>query len=109
MGLAFTWPYVAVLTWFSLVTLVLHLWQEGAAAINIQGFIRRFMAGLVIKLLLSLMLLVVVAKKLPPEVERMPFVMAFALLYLAFLGFSTARLVAVLKQRSSSNPATGQP
>ncbi len=97
-GWSFTWPYAVVLTWFTLLTLALHLWQERAAPSDIKGFIRRFMAGLILKLLLSLLVLALLLHKLPPGGERTPFVMAFALLYLAFLGFSTARLVGILKQ-----------
>lgn len=97
MGSAFTWPYGVALAWFSILTLVLHLWQERAAPSDIKGFIRRFMAGLVLKLLLSLLLLGIVLRTLPPAEPRSPFVLAFALLYLAFLGFSTTRLVNILK------------
>lgn len=82
--------YGAMLLYFMLLTGALHAWQESA---NPGGaaFVRRFMAGLIIKMMVSLVLLVVVVIRLPRE-EVIAFAVPFMLLYLAFLGYSTGRL-----------------
>ena len=59
-------------------------------------FIRRFMAGLVIKLMGSLVLLAVLLKCAPETVDK-PLTVVFAVLYLAYLAFSTVRLSNVLR------------
>lgn len=66
-----------------------------------RPFIRRFMGGLVIKLLASLVLFFVLMKVVPAAMAA-PLVAAFALLYLAFLGFGTAWLVG--RMRSLPKP-----
>lgn len=98
VGHPFSWPYISILAWFTIVTLVLHLWQEPAAANNVKGFMRRFMAGLVIKLLASLVLVFVLVQLLADAARLKPLLLAFVLLYLAFLGFSTARLTMLIKR-----------
>jgi uncharacterized protein involved in response to NO len=50
------------------------------------------MTGLVVKMLVSLMLVLVIAV-LAPKPFVIPFVLTFAVLYLAFLVFSVARLM----------------
>lgn len=80
-----------MLGWFAMITIGLHLWQEHALANDPKGFVRRFMAGLMLKMLLSLAVLVVLLIRAPKETV-MPAGIAFALLYLAFLAFSTVRL-----------------
>lgn len=98
VGHPLSWPYISILAWFTIVTLVLHLWQEPAAANNVKGFMRRFMAGLVIKLLASLVLVFVLVQLLADAAQLKPLLLAFVLLYLAFLGFSTARLTMLMKR-----------
>lgn len=95
-GRPVTWPFVAVLVYFTLLSLLIHLWQEQVVGGDARRFIRRFMAGLVIKLLLSLG--VVVALAMFSGAEKAPLITAFVLLYLAFLAFGTARLVMLLKR-----------
>ena len=50
------------------------------------------MTGLVLKMLVSLFLLLGIVFLVPRDLA-LPLALSFALLYLAFLGFSTARLV----------------
>ena len=65
-----------------------------------NGFVRRFMGGLAIKMFLSLFLLVALLIALPKE-EVVPVVIGFMLTYLVFLGFSVARLTALLRRQRS--------
>ena len=105
-GRPFNWPYIAVLAWFTFITLALHLWQERAASTDVKSFMRRFMAGLVIKLLLSLVLVFVLIELLDDAPSLKYVVIAFVILYLAFLAFSTARLVMLLKRTTPSSTAS---
>lgn len=86
-----------MLLWFAAITTALHLWQEHSMATDPKGFVRRFMAGLMLKMLLSLGVLVVVLIR-APKATVMPNGIAFALLYLAFLAFSTARLTGLSRK-----------
>lgn len=95
-GHTFSWPFAVILAWFAGISLVLLSWQERAWGPNVQPFIRRFMGGLVIKLLVSLALLFILINAVPAGTAT-PLAAAFALLYLAFLGFSTAWLVARMR------------
>lgn len=92
----FHWAYAAVLGWFAFVTAALHLWQERVIASDIKRFMRRFMAGLVLKLLASLVMVMVLIFALDSGHKSL--VIAFVLLYLAYLAFSTARSVMLLKR-----------
>ena len=92
LGLPFHWAYAAVITYLAGLTLVLHIWQERSMHTDPKGFVRRFMTGLVLKMLVSLFLLLGLVFLVPRDLA-LPLALSFALLYLAFLGFSTARLV----------------
>lgn len=92
LGLPFHWAYLAVIGYLALTTYLLHHWQEGAMRTDPKGFVRRFMTGLVVKMLVSLFLLLAIVF-LVERALALPLALTFALLYLAFLGFSTARLV----------------
>jgi hypothetical protein len=83
--------HAIMLAWFALVTTALHLWQEHAMASDPKGFVRRFMGGLMLKMLLSLGVLVVLLLRAPKETLMVSGIV-FAALYLAFLAFSTVRL-----------------
>ncbi len=91
LGIALTPAHGLLLAWFALITLALHLWQEPAMRRDPKGFARRFMAGLSIKMLLSLLVAVVLLLR-APKPERLVIGVAFAGLYLAYLAFSAARL-----------------
>ncbi|MEO8069744.1 MAG: hypothetical protein ABI599_18755 [Flavobacteriales bacterium] len=95
-GRAFAWPHVIILGYFATISLVLHAWQEKSAS-DAKLFMRRFMTGLVVKLMLSLVLLVILVVVLPTDAVK-PLTVVFVLLYLAFLGFSTARLVMLIRK-----------
>lgn len=101
-GHPFTWHFGVLLGYFALVTLLLLLWQEPRAASDIKGFIRRFMGGLVLKLLGSLVLLFALVKLAPLELLR-PLTITFALLYFAFLTFSTLRLTRRVRSSQGSS------
>ena len=97
LGLPFHWAYGAVLGYLTLVTLLIHVWQERGDPADPKGQVRRYMTGLVVKMLLSLFLLLFVVV-LSPKPLALPLALAFALLYLAFLGFSTARAANLLRR-----------
>lgn len=92
LGHPLHWAYAAVIGYLGLTTWLLHHWQEEAMHTDPKGFVRRFMTGLVVKMLVSLFLLLAIVFLVPGDLA-LPLALMFALLYLAFLGFSTARLV----------------
>ena len=94
-GHAFTWHFALLLGYFAIVTLGLLYWQEGSAG-QANIFIRRFMAGLVVKLMGSLILLAILVKTSPPHLTA-PLGIVFACLYVAFLGYSVVRLSKVVR------------
>jgi predicted small integral membrane protein len=99
IGQPFHWAFAAILAYLTLTTLALHLWQEGGPGTDPKVLMRRFMTGLVLKMLISLFLLLAIVV-LSPRPLVVPLALSFALLYLAFLGYSTARLSGL-----SKNPA----
>jgi len=98
-GRKFTWHYVFLLAYFTAVTLVLLAWQERRAATDMKGFIRRFMLGMVIKLLGSMIVLLLLLRLEPKEVTKQ-LGLVFTLLYVAFLIFTTLRLTMVVRRAS---------
>ncbi len=86
------WGYAVALAFLSGTTLLLHLWQEHALVADPKGFVRRFMAGLTLKMFAGIVAVALVLVTLP-RAEAVPLALAFTLLYLAFLGFGTGRLV----------------
>ncbi|MBK6776452.1 MAG: hypothetical protein IPG74_11660 [Flavobacteriales bacterium] len=98
----FGWPYVVMLGYFAVISLLLHAWQEKSAG-EVKVFMRRFMTGLVVKLMLSVVVLVVLLVT-APDGYRKPMSIAFVLLYLAFLGFSTGRLVMLIRKGDTAAP-----
>ncbi|HRD53388.1 MAG TPA: hypothetical protein PKY96_12150 [Flavobacteriales bacterium] len=86
-----------MLLWFAAITTALHLWQEHAMNTDPKGFVRRFMGGMMLKMLLSLGVLTVLLVRAPRETV-LSTAIAFALLYLAFLGFSTVRLTGLSRK-----------
>lgn len=88
-----------VISYFMLLSLALHAWQEHSLLHDPKGFIGRYIAGLSIKMLLSLTLLVVLLLTLP-DGSKLKVALTFILLYLAYLGFSTARMATVLRRIS---------
>ena len=87
---------IGVLCYFAVLTFALHTWQERALATDPKRFVHRFMAGLVIKMMASLVLLLVLLLTLPKE-GLIPFAISFAALYLAFLIFSTTRSLRIMR------------
>ena len=57
-----------------------------------KGFVRRFMTAMVLKMF-GCLIVVVCLVFLAPRAEAIPWILCFALLYLAFLAFSVARLM----------------
>lgn len=84
-----------LMAYFILVTAVLLRWQEASAG-RTNIFIRRFMAGLTIKLMGSLILLAVLVKTAPAALTA-PLVIAFTGCYIAFMGFSVIRLMKAMR------------
>ena len=86
-----------VISYYMVLTALLHAWQEGGRDISPQVLVRRYMAGLAIKMFLSLIVLVLLLFLLPKEAV-LHVALTFILLYLAYLGFSTARMTMVLRR-----------
>lgn len=94
-GKPFDWRYALLLGYFIIVSFFLLRWQEGAAD-KTNIFVRRFMAGLIIKLMGSIVLMVILMKVSPAEMT-LPLVIIFVCLYVAFMSFSVARLMRIIK------------
>lgn len=94
-GKPFDWRYGLLLTYFILVTWLLLRWQEGVAD-QTTLFIRRFLTGLTIKLMGSVVLMVILVKTAPAEL-RTPMVIVFVGLYAMFTTFSVSRLMKVIR------------
>lgn len=92
LGVPLTVHFAGILLFFAAFTGLLHAWQEHAFGADPKGFVRRFMAALMGKMFLSLVILVVLLITLPAALT-VPVALSFALLYLAFLVFSTVRLM----------------
>jgi F0F1-type ATP synthase assembly protein I len=84
--------YFFALLYFAAITFFLHRWQENNFAADPKGFVRRFMTGLVLKMFASIAVLVVCMLLVPADL-LVPFTLCFAVLYLAYLAFGTARLM----------------
>ncbi len=89
--------HVAMLAYFALLTAILHAWQEHAMISDPKGFVNRFMGGLVIKMMATLLVLLIAVVLLPKQ-RILVYALPLIALYLAFLGFSTARLTARLRK-----------
>ncbi len=94
-GKPFDWRYGLLLGYFIVVTFFLLRWQESAAD-QTNVFVRRFLTGLTIKLMGSVVLMVILVKTAPPELTT-PMVILFVALYVAFTTFSVARLMKLVK------------
>ncbi len=88
--------HFAILAYFILITGALHIWQVQGLATDPKGFVRRFMASLVIKLVVSLALLVPILMRSTGDAFFTTGLL-FAGLYLAFLVFSAIRLTDALR------------
>lgn len=84
-------PQLAMIGFLAALTGALHGWQEDALAKDPKGFMFRFMLGLVLKLVAALVAVVAILLVLPRG-RALPLALTFAVLYLAFLAFSTVRL-----------------
>ena len=89
--------HAAMLAYFALLSAALHYWQESTLQSDPKRSVNRFMAGLVIKMMATLMVLLI-AVILLPKARILPFTLPFIGLYLAYLAFSTARLTAQLRK-----------
>lgn len=94
-GKPFDWRYGLLLGYFFIVTSLLLRWQESAAD-KTNVFVRRFLAGLTIKLMGSVVLMVILVKTAPAELTT-PLVITFVGLYVAFTTFSVSRLMKLVR------------
>ena len=94
-GQPFDWRYGLLLAYFILVTWLLLRWQESVAD-QTTVFIRRFLAGLTIKLMGSVVLMVILVKTAPAALKT-PMVIVFVGLYVLFTTFSVSRLMKVIR------------
>lgn len=90
-GIAPAPVHFAPLIYLALVSYASLYWQERALLTDPKGFVRRFMTGLVGKMLLSMMVLLVLVLLLP-RADAVPLALAFGVLYLAYLAFTSVRL-----------------
>ncbi len=93
--------HVGMLLYFGLLTAALHYWQESTIQSDPKKSVNRFMTGMVIKMMATLMVLLVTVILLPNE-RVLPIALPFIALYLAFLAFSTARLTTKLQKQKSA-------
>lgn len=94
-GRPFDVRYALLLVYFILVTWLLLRWQERVAE-QTTLFIRRFLTGLIIKLMGSVVLMVILVKT-APTVLKTPLVIVFVGLYVLFTTFSVSRLMKVIR------------
>ncbi|MBP8822051.1 MAG: hypothetical protein KBH07_00235 [Flavobacteriales bacterium] len=88
---AFGTRELGVLLFLGGLTTLLLSWQERAMAHDPRGFMLRFMTGLVIKLIAGLFAIAAILFLLPRG-QGVRLALTFAVLYLAYLAFSTMRL-----------------
>lgn len=93
--------HVAMLLYFGLLTAALHYWQESTIQSDPKKSVNRFMTGMMIKMMSTLMVLLVTVILLPKE-RVLPIALPFIALYLAFLAFSTARLTTQLQKQKGA-------
>ncbi len=93
-----------VISYFMSLTFLLHAWQESALERDPNGFVGRYFAGLTIKMFLSFGLLVLLLTSVERS-ARLPLAITFIVLYLAYLGFSTARMTFAIRKRMSDGKA----
>ncbi len=60
LGLHLSWAYAALIALLGVATWLLHAWQEGQLLTDPKGFVRRFMLGLVLKMMMALLLIVLI-------------------------------------------------
>lgn len=96
----FNWRFALLLAYFLIVSFFLLRWQEGASG-QVNVFIRRFIGGLTIKLMGSVVLMVILVKTSPAEMT-LPLVFLFIGLYVVFTSYSVARLMRIIQ-----TPRTG--
>lgn len=82
---------VAALLFIGTLSGLLLAWQEKALVTDPRGFMGRFMVGLMVKLLASLFAVAIILFLLPRR-QGVVLGLTFAVLYLAFLAFTTVRL-----------------
>lgn len=92
--------HVGMLLYFGLLTAALHYWQESTLQSDPKKSVNRFMAGMMIKMMTTLMVLLVTVILLPKE-RVLPIALPFIALYLAFLAFSTVRLTTQLRKQKA--------
>ena len=97
LAVPFTILHGGALIYFTLLTLILHAWIESATGPDSKAMVQRFMTSLAIKMMGSLLLLVVLLIKLPQD-SVLTFALVFVACYLAFLVFSTARSLRLIKR-----------
>ncbi len=90
-GVAFEPIHAVPLAYLSILSFLSLQWQERAMVTDPKGFVRRFMTGLVGKMLFSMIVLLVLVL-LVPRPQAIPLALSFGLLYLAFLVFTSVRL-----------------
>ena len=94
------WRFVSLLVFFTLLTLVIHVFLKSSIDQRPTQFANRYMMGLVLKLVLAFLLFIVMAIK-SPEAEKIPFGVVFLVLYLSFNVFSSRQAMLLRSDNDS--------
>lgn len=92
LGISWNPVYLFPVGFFGVLTLAIQLWQEPAFNSDMKGSLRRFMLGLTLKMLISLVVVVLMLFTIHEEF-KVNTVIIFAACYLAYLAFGTVRLL----------------
>lgn len=92
LNLPLTQVHAGMVLYFTTVTAVILVWVEGGTNPDPKRVVRRYMAALVLKMFLSVLLVAALLVLLPRH-RAVPLALTFAVLYLAYLTFTTLRLM----------------
>jgi len=87
----------AVVLFFTVLTLLLHGWVHAAASADSRMMVRRFMASMVVKMMVSLLVLMVLLLTRPKD-QVLTLALVFMGCYLAFLVFSTVTSLRLIRR-----------
>lgn len=93
--------HVGILLYFTVLTLLLHGWVHAAASSDSKAMVRRFMAGMAIKMMVSLILLLVLLLTRSKD-QVLVVALVFMGSYLAFLVFSTVSSLRLIRRHTSA-------
>ena len=86
------WRFYVLLVFFLLITLFNHSLMKSSIGKRPTLFANRYMMGVVLKLILSLVLFITIAIN-SPDAEKLPFGLAFLVTYLAYNTFASRQML----------------